>query len=100
MLLWMNLKYREFIKIIYTPKIHDYIRIEDWWEVNIDKGSMGGTHWVCFVIKHNRCYYFDSFGGQPDTILLSQWPKPMVYQNYKFKERNSKLCGYYCLYFF
>ena len=38
--------------------------------VNIDNGSQGGTHWTCFVVKVNKSYYFDSFGGQPDKFLL------------------------------
>ena len=68
--------------------------------VNIDNGSMGGSHWTCFLIKDNRSYYFDSIGGQPDEILLNQLPKPIKYHNYKIKDRNSKLSGSYCLYFF
>ena len=34
--------------------------------VNIDNGSMGGSHWTCFIVKDNKSYYFDSFGCQPD----------------------------------
>ena len=36
--------------------------------VNIDIGSVGGTHWSCFYIKENKSYYFGSFGGQPDKF--------------------------------
>ena len=68
--------------------------------VNIDNGSRGGTHWTCFIVKDNKSYYFDSFGGQPDKFLLKQLPKPIIYHNYKIQDINSKLCGPYCLYFF
>ena len=68
--------------------------------LNINNGSMGGTHWTCFYIKDNKSYYFDSFGGQPDKFLLKQLPKPIIYLNYKTQDINSKLCGSYCLYFF
>ena len=68
--------------------------------VNIDIGSRGGTHWTCFIVKDNKSYYFDSFGGQPDKFLLKQLPKPIIYHNYKIQDINSKLCGPYCLYFF
>ena len=61
--------------------------------VNIDNGSMGGTHWTCFYIKDKKSYYFNSFGGQPDKILLNQLPKPITYHNYKIQDINSKLCG-------
>ena len=68
--------------------------------VNIDDGRMGGSHWTCFIVKDNKSYYFDSFGGQPDKFLLKQLPKPIIYHNYKIQDINSRLCGSYCLYFF
>ena len=68
--------------------------------VNIDNGSMGGSHWTGFLIKDNKSYYFDSFGGQPDRFLLNQLPKPIIYHNYKLQDIDSKLCGSDCLYFF
>ena len=61
---------------------------------------MGGTHWICFIIKDNKPYYYDSFGGAPDSFLLQQLPKPKKYRIYKIQHINSKLCGSYCLYFF
>ena len=68
--------------------------------VNIDNGIMGGTHWTCFIVKDNKSFYFDSFGGNPDKLLLNQLPKPIIYHNYKIQDINSKLCGSSCLYFF
>ena len=68
--------------------------------VNIDNGSMGGSHWTCFIVKGNKSYYFDSFGGQPDKFLLNQLTKPILYHNYKIQDLNSNLCRSYCLYFF
>ena len=68
--------------------------------VNIDYGRMGGSHWVVFIVKDNKSFYFDSFGGAPDKFLLNQLPKPIIYHNYKIQDNDSKLCGSYCLYFF
>ena len=68
--------------------------------VNIDNGSQSGTHWTCFVVKDNKSYYFDSFGGQPDKFLLNQLSKPIIYHNYKIQDINSKICGSNCSYFF
>ena len=67
---------------------------------NTDNGSQGGTHWICFIVKDNKAYYFDSFGSQPDKLLLNQLNKPTIYHKYKIKDVNFKLCGSYCLYFF
>ena len=68
--------------------------------VNIEKGSRGGTHWTCFIVKDNKSFCFDSFGGQPDKFLLNQLPKPIIYHNYKIQDINFKLYGSYCLHFF
>ena len=68
--------------------------------VNIDNGSQGRTHWTSFIVKDNKSYYFDSFGAQPDKILLNQLPKSIIYHIYKIQDINSKLCGSYCFYFF
>ena len=65
--------------------------------VNIDNSIQGGTHWTSFIVKVNKSYYFDSFGGAPDKCLLNQLPKPIIYHNYKIQDINSKLCGSYCL---
>ena len=61
--------------------------------VNIDNGSQSGSHWTCFIVKGNKSYYFDSFGGQPDKFSLKQLPKPIIYHNYKIQDINCKLCG-------
>ena len=68
--------------------------------VSRDKSSMGGSHWTFFIVKNNKLYYFDSFGGQLDKFLLNQLPKPKLYQKYKIRDIKSKLCGSFCFYFF
>ena len=68
--------------------------------VNSDDGRMGGSHWPCFIVKGNNSYYFDSFGVAPDTFLLKQLSKPIIYHIYRIQDIESKLCGSYCLYFF
>ena len=49
--------------------------------VNIDNGSQGGTHWTCFILKDNKSFFYDSFGGRPDKFLLNQLPEPILYYN-------------------
>ena len=53
-----------------------------------------------FIVKDNKSYYFDSFGGQPDKYLLTQLSKPIIYHIYKIQDINSRICGNYCFYFF
>ena len=37
--------------------------------VNIDEGSIMGTDLNCFIIKDNKPYYYDGFGGAPDNFF-------------------------------
>ena len=57
--------------------------------VKIDDGRLNGTDWICFYIKDNKSFYFDSFAGQPDKFLLNQLPKPIICHNYKIQDINS-----------
>ena len=68
--------------------------------VSIGDRNSSGSHWKCFIVKDKKSFYFDSFGRTPDKFLLNQLPKPTIYHNYKLHDKNSKLCGTYCLYFF
>ena len=61
---------------------------------------MAGSHLVCFIKKDNKSYYFESFAGQSDKLLLNQLPKQITYHNFEIQEKSYKLCGSYCLYFF
>ena len=65
--------------------------------VNIDNGFRGGSFWTCFIVKDNKSFYFDLFGGQVDQFLLKQIPKPIINHNYKIQDINSMLCDSYCL---
>ena len=49
--------------------------------VNIQDGSLVGSHWTCFKNENNKSFHFDTFGGQPDKFLLNQLPKPITNRN-------------------
>ena len=87
----MNLNYKDVIVIQYTPR--DSKILSDKGFINVNDGRKGGTHWTCFIVKENKSYYFDSFGGAPDKFLLKQRPKPIVYHNYGIQDINSNICG-------
>ena len=62
--------------------------------VNVHNGCIG-THWTCFYEKDNKSFYFDSFGGSPNKILLNQLPERKRYHNYKIQDIHSRLCRVY-----
>ena len=83
------------IRRVYNYKIYprDSKIYSDKGFVNKDNESMSGSHWIYFILKDNKSYYFDSFGGQPDKFLLNRLPKPTFYHNYENQDIDSKLCG-------
>ena len=56
---------------IYSVYPGDSKMIADKRFVNFGNGSMGGSHWTCFIKKDKKSYYFDSYGGEPDKFLLN-----------------------------
>ena len=88
---------QKYYNYIIYPR--DSKRFSDKGFVNIDDGSQNGTHWTRFIVKVNKSYFFDSFGGQSEHLLSNQLPKPIIYHNYKLQGINSKLCGSFCFYF-
>ena len=80
----MNLNYEEFIIFLcITESLKKYSHTGT---VNIDNGSLAGTHWTCFLVKDDKSYSFDSFGGQPDNFFLNQLTKPIISHNYEIQE--------------
>ena len=61
-----------------------------------------GTHWVCYRIGDKYCEYFDPFGLMMPTEVqeyMTTSGKPLEYSGDEIQERDSVLCGYWCLYY-
>ena len=71
--------------------------------INLDDSTGGGSHWICYRnVAEQCCEYFDSFGLiMPSEIknYLKTSGKKMVYSSDEIQERDSVLCGYWCLYY-
>ena len=71
--------------------------------INLDTQIGNGTHWVAYRnIDDTVCEYFDSFGlimsNEIKNYLKTSGEK-LVYSSDEIQERNSVLCGYWCLYY-
>ena len=53
--------------------------------VNIDNGSMGGSHWTCFIVKDNKSYYFDSLVVSQINFCLNNYLNQYYLIILKFK---------------
>ena len=71
--------------------------------INLDSQTGPGTHWVAYRnIESSFCEYFDSFGIlMPIEInrYLQSSEKHIYYSGDEIQERDSVLCGYWCLYY-
>ena len=70
--------------------------------VNLDDHIGPGTHWVAYRNIDRFCEYFDSFGlKMPSEVkkYMATSGKQLVYSSDEIQERDSVLCGYWCLYY-
>ena len=71
--------------------------------INLDSKIGPGTHWVCYRNDDkDLCEYFDSFGLlMPNDVLkyLQTSGEKIIYSTDEIQERDSVLCGYWCLYY-
>ena len=70
--------------------------------INLDDMKGPGTHWVCYRNIDNTVEFFDPFGLiMPNEALVyfNTSGKRIVYSMDEIQNRNTVLCGYWCLYY-
>ena len=71
--------------------------------VNLDDSTGQGTHWVVYRnIDNNIFEYFDPFelkNPYEVQLYLQKSGDKLVYSTDQIQERDSVLCGYWCLYY-
>ena len=100
---WVKqLKLEHFRGIYSRDNLPKKIRQQECGIINLDTQLGPGTHWVCYRNIDQDCEYFDSFGlPMAEEILeyLETSGKQIFYSTDEIQERNSVLCGYWCLYY-
>ena len=71
--------------------------------INLDDSTGGWSHWICYRnVDKQYCEYFEPFGLiMPNEIknYLKTSDKKIVFSSDEIQERDSVLCGYWCLYY-
>ena len=70
--------------------------------INLDDIKGPGTHWVCYRNINNVVENFDPFGLIMPNEALEYFRtsgKRIVYSMDEIQNRNTVLCGYWCLYY-
>lgn len=69
--------------------------------INTDPIDKPGQHWVAALKRHNKCFFFDSYGKRPTTYQPRLWR--MLNQckanDKDYQQTYSTVCGDYCLLF-
>lgn len=76
----------------------------EWAIVNLDDVNGPGSHWVCYIKRYAKVWYYDSFGNlKPPLELIAyfrQGKVDKIFYNYRREQEfNTVLCGHLCLKF-
>ena len=97
----LGIKY--FRSIYSRDRLPDRIRKKECGIINLDSIEGQGTHWVCYRnIDKQMVEYFDPFGLiMPHEIhhYLAKSGKKVFYSQDEIQNRDTVLCGYWCLYY-
>ena len=94
---------KHFRSIYSRDRLPDQIRKKECGIINLDSIEGQGTHWVCYRnIDTHMAEYFDPFGLiMPHEIshYLSTSGKKVIFSQDEIQNRDTVLCGYWCLYY-
>ena len=101
---WVDdLEIKYFRSIYSRDRLPDQIKKKECGIINLDSIEGQGTHWVCYRnIDKLMVEYFDPFGLiMPHEIshYFSKSGKKIVFSQDEIQNRDTVLCGYWCLYY-
>ena len=66
--------------------------------LNLDSSSGDGTHWVMWFKNGKDKFYFDSYGVQPLSELITYLKSPIFYNSERVQQNGEIFCGHLCLF--
>jgi len=66
--------------------------------MNLDNTSGNATHWVAWLKRGDKKWYFDSFGLPPPTELDNYFDGDVFYPTEQIQPRQEVICGNLCLF--
>ena len=97
----LGIKY--FRSIYSRDRLPKQIKKKECGIINLDSIEGSGTHWVCYGNTDEvMVEYFDPFGLiMPHEVshYLSKSGKKIVFSQDEIQNRDTVLCGYWCLYY-
>ena len=68
--------------------------------LNLDSSSGDGTHWARWFKKGKENLYFDSYGMQPPSQLITYLKSPIFYNSERVQQIGELFCVHLCLFAF
>ena len=66
--------------------------------LNLDSSSGDGKHSVMWFKKGKDKYYFDSYGVQPPTEVITYLKSPIFYNSERVQQNGEMFCDNLCLF--
>ena len=66
--------------------------------LSLDSSSGDGTHWVMWFKKGKNKFYFDSYGVQPPSELITYLKSPIFYNSERVQHNGEMVCEHLCLF--
>ena len=66
--------------------------------LNLDSTSGDGTHWVMWFKRDKNKFYFDSYGVQPPSELITYLKSPIFYNSERVQQNGEVFCDHLCLF--
>ena len=93
-----QLKIKNYRGNFMRDRLPEVIRARECGIINLDSIRGPGTHYVCYYKHGNTRIFFDSFGLPPAQEIIRYLGRPIQYNSTEIQQRNSVICGAYCLY--
>ena len=67
------------LKKYFCKTLHNKAKLNECGILNLDSSSGAGMHWVMWFKKGKAKFYFDSYGVQPPSELITYLKSPIFY---------------------
>lgn len=64
--------------------------------LNLDSSDGPGTHWTCWYVGDQKCY-FDSYGASPPHQLMAYLGPHILHADFQVQKFGSDICGELCV---
>ena len=73
-------------------------KLNEYGILNLDSSSGDGTHRLMWFVKGKDKFYFDSYGVQPSSELITYLKSPIFYNRERVQQNGEVFCGHLCFF--